>query len=117
MEGIHTVDDVFAEVKKIQLDNLANAKDNPIVLFTLDSVEEGVGVRTVPDKVLLGLVDMQDESQHKAIIINDNVLVSTNDMFVVSEDDKDGSLCIGGSILIDKKEYQYNELDLDAPDN
>ena len=116
MEGIQTVDDVFAEVRKVQLENIATGEPNPVVLFTLETVDEGVGIRTIPEKVLLGLVDMHDESQHKAIIINENVLVSTNDMFVVSEDD-DGSLCIGGSILIDKDNYPYNEIDLDTPNN
>ena len=116
MEGIHTVDDVFAELKKLQLENIATESENEVVLFTLETVQEGIGVRLMPEKVLLGLVDMEDDSQHKAIIINDNVLVSTQDQFVVSEDD--GTLCIGGSILINKNDAPvYNEIDLDTPDN
>ena len=63
--------------------------------------------------MLLSVVDMEDESQHLAIIINDYVLIASNGLLVTTVDE-DESFCIGGMLLTNVNDHEYNEIQYDG---
>ena len=107
-EGIQQVEDVYEEIRKIQLGNIVRTKKKEVVLFTNDNFKDGNGLELKPEKVLLAFIEL-DDCTKKGIIINDYTIVSIGDLFLVAYDDDD--LVIVADEIIETKNFPYEEID------
>lgn len=109
--NIMKLEDTFNLIKKIQFFNIVAAKKREIIMCTVDSVEAEppTGEKILPEKVLIGLIETKDDKIIYGLIINDYILVSHENTFLVYEEDDTKKIYIVGAEIIYVKDYSYRE--------
>lgn len=114
MEGFRCPEDVYYYVKKLQLDNILNAKERQVILCDEMKFSYGVGEDLIPDDVLLAYVDYKSGNSIKGLIVNDVVILPFGEEgFIVAEEDEN-FVIVGAEMIYDfrNKNIKYEEKDL-----
>jgi len=111
-KGIMELRDVHDLVKKIQLQNIVAHKKREVILCSQESFSYGMGENVLPTEVMVGVIETKDGNNIFALIVNDFVLTTLNDRFMVDVDDDSDDLVIVGNEIVNKRDFPYEEYDI-----
>jgi hypothetical protein len=111
-KGIMELRDVHDLVKKIQLQNIVAHKKREVILCSQELLSQGMGENVLPTEVMIGVIEMKSGENIFALIVNDFVLTSLNDAYMVEVDDDSDDLVIVGNEIVNKRDFPYEECDI-----